>query len=168
MARTPPAALLATVGDVVVCRDPAFRENLKLPDELGLVLESRPDRAKVYLPGSGGEPWVPVEALARVRQPAGAPSVRLWMQRAHFLARSLDAVRLEVAHVGEDGCALRLFHGELTLDLLDELRVALGDELRYWTLLPAGLHKIESAIAFVPRVRPDAPRPRARAGGDEA
>jgi hypothetical protein len=168
MARTPQAALLAAVGDVVMCREPAFRENLKLPDELGLVLETRPDRAKVFLPGSGGEPWVPVETLARVRQPAGVPSVRLWMQRAHFLARSLDAVRMEVAHVGEDGCALRVFHGELPLDLLDELRTALGDELRDGTLLPAGLHKIESAIAFVPRERTDAPRPRPRAGGEEA
>ena len=51
-------ALLAQVGDVVLCRDPAYRDALKLPDELGLVLDARKDRAKVYLPTSRGEPHV--------------------------------------------------------------------------------------------------------------
>jgi len=152
-------ALLARVGDLVVCRDPAWREALKLPDELGLVLDARRDRAKVFLPKSGGEPWIPIHVLARVRQPVGDPHVPSWMQRAHFLARSLDMLFMEVAHVGADGCALRLFHGEAELDRFDQLRALLGDELRYWRLLPAGLHKIESAVAFAPRDRPDPPHP---------
>ena len=150
---------LARVGDLVVCRDPVWRDALKLPEELGVVLDARKDRAKVYLPKSGGEPWIPTHALARVRQPVGDPNVPPWMQRAHFLARSLDMLFMEVAHVGPDGCALRLFHGEAELDRFDRLREALGDELRYWRLLPAGLHKIESAVAFVARERADAPLP---------
>jgi hypothetical protein len=160
---TRPAARQARVGDVVVCRDAAYRDALKLPDELGLVLEARKDRAKVFLPASRGEPWIPVGVLARVRQPVGDPGVPAWMQRAHFLAGSLDMLFLEVAHVGDDGCALRLFHGETELSRFDELRALLGDELRYWRVLPAGLHKIESAVAFVPRARADAPLPLASA-----
>lgn len=152
-------ALLARVGDLVVCRDPVYRDALKLPDELGIVLEARRDRAKVFLPQSNGEPWIPTHALARVRQPVGDPKVPPWMQRAFFLARSLDMLFMEVTHVGADGCALRLFHGEAELDRFDQLRAALGDELRYWRLLPAGLHKIESAVAFAPRERADAPHP---------
>jgi hypothetical protein len=152
-------ALLARVGDLVVCRDPIYRDALKLPDELGLVLDARKDRAKVYLPQSRGEPWIPTQALARVRQPVGDANVPPWMQRAYFLARSLDMLFMEVTHVGADGCALRLFHGETELDRFDSLRALLGDELRYWRLLPAGLHKIESAVAFVPRERADPPHP---------
>ena len=153
------APLLARVGDLVVCRDPAWRDALKLPDELGIVLEARKDRAKVYLPKSSGEPWIPTHALARVRQPVGDKNVPPWMQRAFFLARSLDMLFMEVANVGDDGCALRLFHGETELDRFDALRALLGDELRYWRLLPAGLHKLESAVAFAARERDDAPHP---------
>ncbi|MSR47074.1 MAG: hypothetical protein EXS13_08415 [Planctomycetes bacterium] len=158
-------ALLARVGDVVICRDAAYRDALKLPDEFGLVLDARKDRAKVYLPQSRGEPWIPVPMLARVRQPIGDARVPPWMQRTHYLARMLDMLFMEVTHVGADGCAIRLFHGEAELDLFDELRSALGDELRYWRLLPAGMHKVESAVAFAPRDRADPPLPRPHAEG---
>jgi hypothetical protein len=160
---SPTGARVAAVGDVVLCRDDAFRESLKIPRELGLVVEARRERARVHLPSVGGEPWIPLEQLARVKQPVGASEVAIWMQRAHFLARSLDALLVEVTHVGADGCALRIFHGEIEVDELDRLRAALGDELRYWRLLPAGLHKLESAIAFVAREREDAPQPVPRA-----
>ncbi len=153
----------AQVGDVVVCHDAAYRDNLKLPSELGLVVDARKDRAKVFFPKSGGEPWIPVPMLARVRMPVGHPDVPLWMQRAWYLARSLDMQFMEVAHLGADGCALRLFHGEAELEQFDRLRDGLGDELRYWRLLPAGMHKLESAIAFEPRARADAPVPAPRA-----
>lgn len=153
----------AAVGDVVLCHDAAYRDNLKLPAELGIVLDARKDRAKVFFPNSGGEPWIPVPMLARVRAPVGHPDVPPWMQRAWFLAGSLDMQFMEVTHVGADGCALRLFHGEAELDHFDRLRDGLGDELRYWRLLPAGMHKMESAVAFAARVRPDAPFPLPRA-----
>lgn len=159
MDRNVTAAGAAAVGDVVLCRDAAYRESLKIPGGLGLVLEARRDRARVYFPSGGAEPWIPTEQLARVKQPVGANEVPPWMQRAHFLAHSLGALFLEVTHVGEDGCALRIFHGEIEVELLDALRRGLGDELRYFRLLPAGLHKIESAIAFQASPRADAPLP---------
>ena len=153
------AASAAAVGDVVLCRDAAYRESLKIPGGLGLVIEARKERARVYFPVAGAEPWIPTEQLARVKQPVGASEVPPWMQRAHFLARSLDALFMEVTHVGDDGCALRIWHGELEVELLDALRRGLGDELRYFRLLPAGMHKMESAIAFLARQRADAPEP---------
>ncbi len=155
--------LEAQVGDIVLCHDATYRDNLKLPSELGLVLDARKDRAKVYFPGSGGEPWIPVPMLARVRAPVGHPTVPLWMQRAAYLAGSLDMQFMEVTQVGADGCALRLFHGEAELEQFDALRAGLGDELRYWRLLPAGMHKMESAVAFLARERTDAPVPPPRA-----
>jgi hypothetical protein len=158
-------ALLAEVGDVVLCHDASLRESMKIPNTLGLVVEARKDRARVYFAdvggteGLGGEPWIAVHALARVKGAATSESVPPWLQRAHFLVRSLDTQFLEVAHVGADGCALRVFHGECDVERIDAIRDALGDELRYWRLLPAGMHKMESAIAFLARARPDAPPP---------
>ena len=149
----------ARVGDVVLCHDATLRRDLKLPDELGLVIESKRDRVHVHFPVSGAEPWIPVAVLARVRQPVGADGVPSWMQRAHFLVQSLDTLFVEVAHVAADGCALRVFHGEIELGALDAIRTAMADELEYWRLLPAGLHKLESAIAFRARARADAPVP---------
>jgi hypothetical protein len=157
------ASPAAHVGDVVACRDAAWRDALKLPDEIGLVIDARKDRAKVFLPRSRGEPWIPLDVLSRLREPIGDPRVPDWMQRACYLAGSLEMLFMEVAHVGPDGCALRLFHGEAPLERFDALRAGLGDELRYWRLLPAGLHKIESAVAFVARTRADAPLPLPRA-----
>ncbi len=162
MDRPSTVARAAAVGDVVLCRDADCRESLKIPHELGLVVEARTDRVRVFLPSVGGEPWIPVETLARAKQPIGVADVPLWMQRAHYLALSLDAFLIEVAHLSEGGCALRLFHGEVELAELEALRDELRDELRYWRLLPAGLHKIESAIALLARERDDAPHPRLR------
>jgi hypothetical protein len=139
----------AAVGDVVACRDASYRENLKIPGELGLVLEARADRAKVFFPTLRAEPWIPTDKLARVTDPK-AGGVAPWMARACFLARTLQAHFLEVADVGAGGCALRVFHGEVDLATLDRIRAELGDELRHFTLNPAGMHKMESSIAFTP------------------
>jgi hypothetical protein len=148
---TPPSAAAgsAAVGDVVLCRDASYRENLKIPGEIGLVLEARADRAKVFFPTAGGEPWIPTGMLARVKDPAAAgPSVPRWMAPACFLARTLQAIRIEVAKIDAESCALRLFHGEVGVETLDRIRGELGEALRYFTLAPAGMHKIETAVAF--------------------
>ena len=150
----------AAVGDVVACRDTRYREELKIPGELGLVVEARSDRARVYFPTLQVEPWIPTERLARVTDP-NAAGVAPWMARACFLARTLEAQKLEVASLGTEGCALRVYHGETGLETLDRIRSELGGELRHFTLAPAGMHKIESSIAFAP-----APTP-ARNGGPE-
>jgi len=143
------AANAAAVGDVVACRDASYRENLKIPGELGLVLEARPDRAKVYFPTLRAEFWIPTDKLARVADPA-ADGVAPWMARACFLARTLQAHFLEAADVHAQVCALRVFHGEVDLATLDRIRAELGAELRHFTLNPAGMHKMESSIAFTP------------------
>jgi hypothetical protein len=144
---------VAAVGDVVACRDARYREELKIPGELGLVVEARADRARVYFPTLQVEPWIPTGRLARVTDP-NAAGVAPWMARACFLARTLEAQKLEVAALGAEGCALRIFHGETGLETLDRIRGELGGELRHFTLAPAGMHKIESSIAFTPATAP--------------
>jgi len=161
MNRPPDAAGSANVGDVVLCPDANYRSDLKIPGELGLVLETAKDRARVHFPTAGGEPWIPDRQLARVKDP-NAASVPPWMARACFLARTLEAMRVEVAQRDAESCALKIFHGEVDLERLDRVRAELGDELRWFTLCPAGLHKIEAAVAFAVRTAsprtPSAPR----------
>ncbi len=162
MKRPSDAAGSANVGDVVLCPDAKYRADLKIPGELGLVLETSRDRARVHFPTAGGEPWIPDRQLARVKDP-GSASVPAWMARACFLARTLAAIRLEVAQRDDASCALKIFHGEVDLPRLDAVRAEFGDELRYFTLSPAGLHKIEAAVAFAtaraaPSAAPAAPR----------
>jgi hypothetical protein len=149
MNRSPDAAVAANVGDVVLCPDARYRADLKIPGELGLVLETTKERARVHFPTAGGEPWIAVEHLARAKDPdaAGVPS---WMARACFLARTLEAIRIEIAQRDAETCALKIFHGEVDLARLDRIRSELGDTLRWFTLSPAGLHKIEAAVAFAP------------------
>jgi hypothetical protein len=162
MNRPSDAAGSANVGDVVLCADAAYRADLKIPGELGLVLETSKDRARVHFPAAGAEPWIPDVRLARVKDP-GAASVPPWMARACFLARTLEAIRMEIAKLDPETCALKIFHGEVDLARLDRIRTELGDELRWFTLSPAGLHKIEAAVAFAPAraaspASPTAPR----------
>jgi hypothetical protein len=65
-------------------------------------------------------------------------------------ARTLEAIRIEIAQRDAETCALKIFHGEVDLARLDRIRAELGDALRWFTLSPAGLHKIEAAVAFAP------------------
>jgi len=149
MNRSSDAAGTANVGDVVLCPDARYRADLKIPGELGLVLETTKERARVHFPTAGGEPWIAVEQLARAKDP-GAAGVPSWMARACFLARTLEAIRIEIAQRDAETCALKIFHGEVDLARLDSIRTELGDALRWFTLSPAGLHKIEAAVAFAP------------------
>jgi len=143
----PAAAGCAAVGDIVLCRDASYRENLKVPGELGLVLEARSDRARVYFQSIGAEPWIPTTCLARVRDP-GAGGVPPWMQRACAVARRLQAMRIEIAELDPELCSLRVFHGEVELSVLDGVRAELGDALRRFSVAPSGMHKLEAAIAY--------------------
>jgi hypothetical protein len=147
------AAGCAAVGDIVLCRDERERENLKIPNELGLVLESKSDRARVYFRSVGGEPWIRHASLARVRDPEGA-AVAPWMKLACAIARRLQALRLEIASLDDDACALRVFHGEVELSELSALASDLGPTLRHFSVAPSGMHRIESAIAFAPPPEP--------------
>ncbi len=147
------------VGDLVVCRDPEWREVMHLPDELGIVVDVRKDQGKIFYPSLFGEAWIPNHSLARIRNPATAKSVPDWMQRIWFLAKSLDSIALQIERYGKEGNAVRLFHREIEVETIDRLREGMGEELRYYAISPAGLHKMEANIAFVTVSREDPPLP---------
>jgi len=145
----PTRSLRPAVGDLVVCRDDDWREQMHLPPTPGLVVGDRRNQVKVFFPDILGDTWIPLHQLARIREPSQSELVPPWLQRVWYLARTLDAVGLEGERLGPEGNAVRVYHGEMDLALTDRIRADLGEELRYYALAPAGLHKMESAIAFV-------------------
>jgi hypothetical protein len=156
MPSQPPSA---EIGDLVVCPDEQYRSNHLLPDETGLVIALRRKEAKVFFPCVFGESWIPGHHLARIKNPAASSTVPTWMQRIWFLAKTLPTVALQVEKFGEEGCAVRIFHGEIDATAVDEVRHGLGEELRYYSIAPAGLRKMEACIAFVSSDRMAAPVP---------
>jgi len=151
------------VGDLVVCHDATFRETMRLPAEPGLVVDLRRDQGKVFFPVILGEAWIPHHELSRVKHPGSAPGIAPWMQRVWFLSRTLGAIRLQVERFGPEGNAVRIFHEEIEVERIDAVREGLGEELRYYAIAPAGLHKMEANIAFVTVPR-EAPLPRPAPG----
>ena len=136
------------IGDLVVCRDDGWRSSMHLPDEPGIVVDQRKDQAKVFFPTIFGDCWIPAFSLARIKNP-GTAAIPAWMQRVWYLARALESVLIEVERFGPEGNAVRVYHGEVEVERIDRIRADLGEELRYYALNPAGLHKIETSIAFV-------------------
>ena len=149
----------AEIGDLVLCQDNQFRQSLHLPEEPGLVVSLRKDQAKVFFPSIFGDTWVPTYELARIRNPGDVATVAPWMQRVWFLAKTFPSIALEIERFGPDGNAVRVFHSEIEVELLDYVRHALGEELRYLGLAPAGLHKMEASIAFVVQEHQSPPTP---------
>lgn len=139
----------ATIGDIVVCPDDAYRRNHHIPDEPLLVIALRKGQARLFLPSVLGESWVPDHQLSRVRNTGTAFALPGWMRRIWFLAKTLPSVEIEVERFGEGENAVRIFVEEVHLKTLDELRERMGGELRYLALAPAGMHRLECAIGFV-------------------
>jgi hypothetical protein len=71
------------------------------------------------------------------------------MQRVWYLAKALPSLEIQVERFGNEQSAVRIFHEEVQVQVLDELREQMGSELRYLSLSPAGMHRIECSIGFV-------------------
>src|SRR5215510_4092954 len=54
------------VGDFVYCRSKYYRDQLQLPEEVGLVIEIKRSNFKTIYPNDK-RCWLPREALARIR-----------------------------------------------------------------------------------------------------
>ncbi len=136
------------VGDLVVCNDPEWRGTMRLPSEPGIVLDLRKDQGKVFYPSLFGEAWIPHHHLGRIRDPLHEKALPEWMQRVWFLAKTLPTIFLQVERFGPSGNAVRIYHHEIEASMVDVVRESLAGEIRYYALAPAGLHKLESNIAF--------------------
>ena len=144
--RSPPRA---QVGDVIAPRtDTKVSSTPALPREFGVISEIRAEKAKVFFQSLFGETWVPLKRLSRARDPLQSLKVPAWLRRMHFLCKALRATSFEIERMSVEGIAVRFFHRQIEITELDRIRSAMGSEIRYYALAPAGMRTIESSIAF--------------------
>src|SRR5262249_42730843 len=112
------------VGDFVYCRSKYYRDQLQLPEELGLVIEIKRSNFKILYPNDK-RCWLPREVLVRVRPEQ--PSYSTFLERLHYLIKRVHALECEL--VAEDGIhRLSLRIDKINHELVDDLRNFLGDD----------------------------------------
>src|SRR2546423_14987299 len=102
--RVKPSAI--NVGDFVYCRAKYYRDQLQLPEEVGLVIEIKRSNFKVLYPNDK-RCWLPREALARVRPEQIAYTS--FLEKLHYLIKKVNALECElVSESGAHRLSLRI------------------------------------------------------------
>src|SRR5881397_1628618 len=132
------------VGDFAYCRSPYYRDQLQLPEELGLVIEIKRSNFKVLYPNDK-RCWLPREAIVRVRPEQ--PTYGTFLERLHYLIKKVHALECEL--VSEDGIhRLTLRIDKINHDLIEDLRAFLGDDFVSLTVVPEGMAFMQLEIRF--------------------
>ncbi len=132
------------VGDFVYCRSQYYRDQLQLPEELGLVIEIKRSNFKV-LYSNDKRCWLPREALARVRPEF--PSYTTFLERLHYLIKKVHAQECElVSAEGSHRLSLRI--DEINHQTMDDLRQFLADGFISITVVPEGMAFMQLEIRF--------------------
>jgi len=131
------------VGDFVYCRSKYYRDQLQLPEELGLVIEIKRSNFKILYPNDK-RCWLPREAIARLRPEL---TYTTFLERLHYLIKKVHALECELA--GEDGAhrlALRI--DKIDHDIIDDLRTFLASDFISLTVVPEGMAFMQLELRF--------------------
>src|ERR1051326_4571925 len=121
------------VGDFVYCRSRYYRDQLQLPDELGLVIEIKRSNFKILYPNDK-RCWLPRDAIAKM-QPD--PTYLTFLEKLHYVIKKVHALECEV--VSEDGVhRLSLRIDKMEHETVDDLRRFLGDGFISLAVVPEG------------------------------
>ena len=132
------------VGDFVYCRSKYYRDQLQLPEELGLVIEIKRSNFKILYPNDK-RCWLPREAIARVRPER--LSYTTFLERLHHLIKKVHALECELA--SEDGVhRLTLRIDKINHELVDDLRSFLADDFVSLTVVPEGMAFMQLELRF--------------------
>ena len=132
------------VGDFVYCRSKYYRDQLQLPEELGLVIEIKRSNYKV-LYSNDKRCWLPREAIARVRPEQ--LDYAAFLARLHYLIKRVNALECEL--VAEDAAhRLSLRIDSINHETMDELRAFLADKFVSLTVVPEGMAFMQLEIRF--------------------
>jgi hypothetical protein len=133
------------VGDFTHCRSKYYRDQLQLPEELGLVIEIKRSNFKVLYPNDK-RCWLPREAIARVR-PEQLDFTR-FLEKLHYLIRRVHAQECEL--IAEEGgihrLALRI--DRIDQDTVDDLREFLGSHFVSLVVVPEGMAFMQLEVRF--------------------
>jgi len=132
------------VGDFVYCRSKYYRDQLQLPEELGLVIEIKRSNFKILYP-SHKRCWLPREALARFRPEQLGYTT--FLERLHYLIKKVHALECEL--VSEDAIhRLTLRIDKINHELVEDLRAFLGADFLSLTVVPEGMAFMQLEIRF--------------------
>jgi hypothetical protein len=132
------------VGDFVYCRSKYYRDQLQLPEELGLVIEIKRSNFKVLYTGDK-RCWLPRDALARVRPEH--LEYTSFLEQLHYIIKKVHALECELAPE-EDLERLSLRIDKIDHDTIDNLRQFLGRQFISLSVVPEGMAFMQLELRF--------------------
>jgi hypothetical protein len=132
------------VGDFVYCRSKYYRDQLQLPEEVGLVIEIKRNNFKILYPNDK-RCWLPREALARVRPENLA--YEAFLEKLHYLIKKVQAQECElVSENGHHRLSLRI--DRIALETIEDIRRFLGDGFVSLVVVPEGMAFMQLELQF--------------------
>jgi hypothetical protein len=132
------------VGDFVYCRSKYYRDQLQLPDELGLVIEIKRNNFKVLYPNDK-RCWLPRETFARVRP--DHLEYATFLEKLHYLIKRVHAQECEL--VSEDSAhRLSLRIDKIDAETIDDLRRFLSSGFISLAVVPEGMAFMQLQLHF--------------------
>jgi len=132
------------VGDFVYCRSKYYRDQLQLPEEVGLVIEIKRSNFKLLYPNDK-RCWLPREAIARIRpeklEYAG------FLEKLHYLIKKVHAQECElVSAEGTHRLSMRI--DQISHETIDEIRQFLGPGFVSLVVVPEGMAFMQLELLF--------------------
>jgi len=132
------------VGDFIYCRSKYYRDQLQLPEEVGLVIEIKRSNFKIIYPNDK-RCWLPREALARIRPEKLEYSS--FLEKLHYIIKKVHAQECElVSDAGIHRLSLRI--DKITHTISDDLRQFLGEGFVSLTVVPEGMAFMQLELIF--------------------
>lgn len=132
------------VGDFVYCRSKYYRDQLELPQELGLVIEIKRNNYKI-LYSNDKRCWLPREAIARVRPEH--LEYETFLEKLHYVIRRVRAMDCElVSEAGVHRLALRI--DKIDAETIDDLRQFLAAGFISLVVAPEGMAFMQLELQF--------------------
>ena len=132
------------VGDFIYCRSKYYRDQLQLPEELGLVIEIKRSNFKVLYPNDK-RCWLPRETIARVRPEQIAYTT--FLEKLHYLIKRVHALECElVSESGKHRLSLRI--DKIDDETVDDLRRFLNADFISLAVVPEGMAFMQLELHF--------------------
>jgi hypothetical protein len=132
------------VGDFVYCRSKYYRDQLQLPEQLGLVIEIKRNNFKVLYPDDK-RCWLPREALTRMRPEQ--LEYTTFLEKLHYIIKKVHALECELVSVeGMHRLALRI--DKIDHETVDDLRRFLGPAFLSLVVVPEGMAFMQLELHF--------------------
>jgi hypothetical protein len=131
------------VGDFIYCRSKYYRDQLQLPQELGLVLEIKRNNLKV-LYSNDKRCWLPRETVVRMRPEL---SYTTFPEKLFYIIKKLHALECELVSAN-DLHRLTLRIDRIEHQTIDDLRRFLGEGFVSLAVVPEGMAFMQVEVQF--------------------